>query len=251
MGEKMTNKNAEKGKYYEELFCREIVKDSKNIRKIVEAFSDSVLKNPKIKLVEREGQYGEKSDVFIRTTGGHNFGANIKSFKGKGFNQVTRMKIKHFVDRFGLSDEFRHVLEISMIRKARNTKINLISREDSDFIVHELNHNKAFNILKYSLLGEDSPELFVLIKRDDQIIWVYKMEELLDYLKKSINVKITSRGVISLHPCFTIQRKGSNGKNEKRPKDDLNHPGNNLQIKIKPKALSDLLDPITTIKYND
>ena len=57
--------------------------------------------------------------------------------------------------------------------------------------------------------------------------------------------------VISLHSCFTIQRKGSNGNNKKWDKDDLNHPGNNLQIKIKPKALSDLLDPIMTIKYSD
>ena len=185
----MTNQNADIGKNNEELFCREIVKDPKNIRKIIEAFSESVPKNPKIKLVEREGQHGEKSDVFIRTTGGHNFGANIKSFKGRGFNQATRMKIKHFVDRFGLSDEFRHVLEISMIRKARNSKTNWISREDSAFIVHELNHNKAFDILKYSLLGEDSPELFVLIKSDSQIIWIYKMEELLDFLRKSINDK--------------------------------------------------------------
>ncbi len=190
----MTNQNADIGKNNEELFCREIVKDPKNIRKIIEAFSESVPKNPKIKLVEREGQHGEKSDVFIRTIGGHNFGANIKSFKGRGFNQATRMKIKHFVDRFGLSDEFRHVLEISMIRKARNSKTNWISREASAFIVHELNHNKAFDILKYSLLGEDSPELFVLIKSNSQIIWIYKMEELLDFLRKSINVKITPRG---------------------------------------------------------
>ena len=247
----MTNRNADRGKYFEELFCQEIVKNPKHIREIVEAFSGSVSKNPKIKLVEREGQHGEKSDVFIRTTGGHNFGANIKSFKGKGFNQATRLKIRDFVDQFGLSDKFRHILELSMIRKARNTKRNWISPDDSDFIVHELNHSKAFDILKYSLLGEDSPELFILIKSDSQIIRIYKMEELLDYLRKSINVKITPRGVISLHSCFTIQRKGSNGKHVKRDKDDLDHPGNNIQIKLKPQALSELLDPITTIKYND
>lgn len=247
----MTNQNARRGEYFEELFCQKIVNDPQNIRDIVEAFSENVPKNLKIKLVEREGQHGEKSDVFIRATGGHNFGANIKSFKGKGFNQATRMKIRDFVDRFDLSNEFRQVLEISMIRKARNTKRNWISPDDSDFIVHELNHNKAFDILKYSLLGEDSPELFILIKSDSQIIWIYKMEELLDYLRKSINVKITPRGVISLHSCFSIQRKGSNGRHVKRAKDDLDHPGNNIQIKLKPQALSELLDPITIIEYND
>ena len=247
----MTNQNAHKGRYFEDLFCREIDKDPQNIREIVEAFSEIVPKNLKIKLVEREGQHGEKSDVFIRTTGGYNFGANIKSFKGEGFNQVTRMKIDNFVDLFSLSDEFRQVLEKSTIRKARDSRTNWISSEDSDFIVRELNHNKAFDILRYSLLGQDSPELFVLIKSDSQIITVYKMEELLEFLRKSINVEITSRGVISLHSCFTIQRKGGNGKHEKLSKDDLAHGGNNIQVKMKCQSLSEMLDPITIIKYND
>ena len=247
----MTNQNARKGKYFEDLFCREITKDPQNIREIVEAFSEFVPKNQKIKLVEREGQYGEKSDVFISTTGGHNFRASIKSFQGQGFNQVTRMKIENFVALFGLSNEFRRILEESTIRKARNSRTNWISSEDSNFILRELNHNKAFDILKYSLLGQDFPELFVLIKSDSQIISVYKMEELLEFLRKSINVEITLRGVISLHPCFTIQRKGGNGKHEKHSKDDLAHGGNNIQVKMKCQSLSEMLAPITIIKYND
>lgn len=247
----MTNQNAQKGRFFEELFCREIVKDTQNIRRIIEAFSEIVPKNIRIKIVEREGQHGEKSDVFIRTTGGFNFGANIKSFKGTGFNQVTRMTIDNFVMRFSLSDAFKQVLEESTIRKARNSRTNWINIEDSDFIVRELNRNKAFNILRYSLLGEDSPELFVLIKSDSQNISIYKMEELLEFLRKSINVKITARGVISLHSCFTIQRKGGNGRHEKHSKDDLAHGGNNIQVKMKCQLLSEMLVPITMIEYSD
>ncbi|MYK25267.1 hypothetical protein F4054_23745 [Candidatus Poribacteria bacterium] len=77
------------------------------------------------------------------------------------------------------------------------------------------------------------------------------MEKLLGYLRKSINVEITPKGVISLHSCFTIQRKGGNGRHEKHAKDDLDHGDNNIQVKIKCQALSKLLDPITIIKYND
>ena len=251
----MTNRNAAQGTYYENLFLREIAKNPQNIKKIAEAFSDVVPQDQTIELVEREGQYGKKSDVFISTTGGQTFKASIKSFKETGFNQVTRMKIDAFVDRFGFSDNFKQVLEKSTIRKAiaKNRRINWISHEDTDFILSELNHNKAFDILKDSLLGENTPKLFVLLKHDDKIIWVYKMEELLDYLNKTINVEITKNGVISLHSCFTIQRKGGNGKREDslRKKDDLDHGGNNIQVKIKCLALSKLLEPITTIKYND
>ena len=247
----MTNRNADRGTYYEDLFCREISKDPQDMKKIAEAFSEYVPMNQETEFVVREGQYGKKSDVFIRTTGGHNYKASIKSFKGTGFNQVTRVKIEAFVTRFGFSDNFKQVLEKSTIRKAKNSKINWISHEDADFILSELNHDKAFDILEDSLLGENSPKLFVLIKTDTQIISVYKMEELLDYIRKSINVKITPKGVISLHSCFTIQRKGGNGRHEKRDKDDLDHGGNNIQVKIKCEALSKLINPITKIKYND
>ena len=247
----MTNQNAAQGTYYENLFSREIAKDPQNIKKIAEAFPELVPKNQEIEFVIREGQYGKKSDVFIGTTGGYNFKASIKSFKGTGFNQVTRMKIEAFVYRFGFSDNFKQVLEKSTIRKAKHSKTNWISSEDTDFILRELNYNKAFDILKYSLQGENSPKLFVFIKYDTQIISVYKMEELLDFLRKSIDVEITSRGVISLHSCFTIQRKGGNGKHEKHSKDDLAHGGNNIQVKMKCQSLAEMLDPITIIKYND
>lgn len=249
----MTNRNAAQGTRYEKLFCDEIAKDPQNMKKIAEAFPEFVSEDEEIEVVIREGQYGKKSDVLILTTGGKSFKASIKSFKGTGFNQVTRMKIDAFVTRFGFSDNFKQVLEESTIRKAiaKNRRIRWISREDTPFILSELNHNKAFDILKYSLQGENAPKLFVLIKYDAKIIWVYKMEELLDHLRKTINVKITPNGVISLHSCFTIQRKGGNGPNEKRDKDDLNHGGNNIQVKLKDQALSKLLKPITTIKYSN
>ena len=52
----MTNQNAHKGTYFEDLFCLEIVKAPQNIREIVEAFPELVPKNQEIKFVEREGQ---------------------------------------------------------------------------------------------------------------------------------------------------------------------------------------------------
>lgn len=105
----MTNQNAVQGTYYEDLFRREIAKDPQNMKKIAEAFSEYVPTNQEIEFVIREGQYGKKSDVSIRTTGGEHFKASIKSFKGTGFNQVTRMKIDAFVDRFNFSENFKHV----------------------------------------------------------------------------------------------------------------------------------------------
>ena len=202
----------------------------------------------RIKIVELEGQHGEKSDVFIRTTGGHNYGANVKSFKGAGFNQVTRMKIDNFVEQFSLSEKFRNIIKNLTLAKAKNSRQNWITAEYADDIVQEINP-KAFEIIKYSLFGDDEPELFVLVKSDSKIISIFQMEELLRYLEQSINVQVTPRGVLMLNECFSIQKKGGNGKHDKYSKHDLRHGGNNIQVKMKTGLILKKLNRITAISY--
>ena len=243
----MANKNAVQGAINETIVASAIQNNSQAIEDIVCAFTEN-LPNRKLKatIAEREGQHGEKSDVFVRVTGGNNFGMNIKSFKGSGFNQVTRMTIDNFAKQYQLSNNIRKILKELTIAKAKNSRQNWITPEYANIVVTEI-RPKAYEIIRYSLLGEDSPELFVLLKSDESIIWIYKMDDLLTYLHNSIDVMVTPRGVLMLNECFSIQKKGGNGKREKYPKDDLRHGGNNIQVKMKTGMLASKLTPITTL----
>ena len=95
----MVNKNAVQGAIHETIVATAIQNNSQAMEEIVLAF-ESNLPNRKLRatVANREGQFGEKSDVFIRMTGNNNFGINVKSFKGDGFNQVTRMTIDNFAN---------------------------------------------------------------------------------------------------------------------------------------------------------
>lgn len=218
-------------------------------RKILKQFTAKLpARGLRIKLVESEGQHGEKSDVFIRTTGGHNFGVNVKSYKGVGFNQVTRMKIDRFAEQFKISSDIRDTLIRLTITKAKNSRQNWISNNFIEMVVNEIKP-KAFEIIRFSLLGEDAPQLFVLLKSDDQIIRIYKMEDVLEYLNRSIDVKVTSRGVIMLNECFSLQKKGGNGRNVKYLKDDIRHGGNDIQVKVKTGLLASKVSPIINLQY--
>ena len=245
----MTNQNAGIGSQHESIFANEVKKNPQTIADIVKALtSDMPTRGLRIKDVKVVGQYGKKTDVSIITTGGHNFGVNIKSFKGTGFNQVTRMKIDNFVNQFKISENIRNVLKKLTIEKAKKINQKWITNDYTNMIIQEI-QPKALEIIRYSLLGEDLPKLFVLIKSDEKIIWIYKMEHLLDYLKSSIDVKVTSRGILELNECFTIQKKGGNGQHEKFEKEDLRHGGNNIQVKMKTGLLSSRLNPISTLRY--
>jgi len=75
------------------------------------------------------------------------------------------------------------------------------------------------------------------------------MEELLRYLEQSINVQVTPRRVLMLNECFSIQKKGGNGKHDKYSKHDLRHGGNNIQVKMKTGLILKKLNRITAISY--
>ena len=142
----------------------------------------------------------------------------------------------------------RETLKKLTIEKARNSRQNWITPEHAGLIVAEI-RPKAYDIIRNSLLGQDSPKLFALLKSDDRIIWLYKMDDLLTYLNSSIDVLVTPRGVLMLNECFSIQKKGGNGKHAKYPKYDLRHGGNNIQVKMKSGMLASKLTPITTLYY--
>lgn len=59
------------------------------------------------------------------------------------------------------------------------------------------------------------------------------MQDLLQKIKTDVLVCVSNRGVVNLHPCFTVQRKGGNGQKDdsKYSKGDLRHGGNQIQIK--------------------
>ena len=106
------NRNAKKGEINERVVAQIIESNPQVVHDIVHASTPEVpsrnlkaetsSRNLRARLTVREGQQGEKSDVFIRTTGGYNFGINVKSFQGTGFNQVPRMTIDNFADQFGI-----------------------------------------------------------------------------------------------------------------------------------------------------
>jgi len=52
-----------------------------------------------------------------------------------------------------------------------------------------------------------------------------------------------------LNECFSIQKKGGNGKHDKYSKHDLRHGGNNIQVKMKTGLILKKLNRITAISY--
>ena len=246
----MTNTNTLIGRKSEETFRDVILENPEIIKEIIASFGKRISKSTRVKHIFLEGEHKEKSDVFIRATGGNNFGVNIKSFKGRGFNQVIRMSIDMFVMHFSFPAEFESILVKLTLDKASTRLIKWIPENQSEYIIKVIKP-KAYEIISNGLIGTDHPKLFVLIEYYNKEIRIYKMEDVLAFIKNNIDVSITKKGVISLHSCFTIQKKGGNGNRVKYLKTDIRHGGNNIQLKMKSKLFMDETTDLVlnTLKY--
>jgi hypothetical protein len=236
----MKNKNAFIGRDIEQLIKRSIVDQPTVIEKIRERFNiRGDLEN-----TAGGGIYGEKSDVRINFTCGHYIDANIKGYK-VGFNQLRRTSVSKFCEDFSLGLQERRELENIVVAKSRNTKNPLFS-EEQQVKWGEFFRKNAKYILKWGFSDNPNREILVLYDRDTSIVRIYHMKDVLQKLPVDITF---TKGGFNIGNCISFQRKGGNGSLSKNiPKTTIQHPGNNIQLKIK---ITKLLPVIESVKLEE
>jgi len=246
----MMNRNAHEGTKGEQIVALEIKNNSKAARAIVQALTGEIPDGNLQAKAEIVGHLGGKTDVLIETSSGHKFKVSVKSYRGTGFNQVTRLSIDAFAKQFSLPGRITTLLKELTLKKAGspNRRHPWISKNHVSRIIAGFKP-KALAIIQFSLLGHDCPELLVLHNWNRREIRIYNMTEVLEQLKQLIDIKVTPQGVLKLNEYFSIQKKGGNGKYIGYPKNDLRHGGNNIQVKMKTEKISALATSISTLIY--
>ena len=233
----MTNKNTAIGMDVERLF-KNSIRRQRDVLDTLRAY------------FAIEGEFGTsfstgtdagKSDVILRFSDGRSLSVNIKAFKA-GFNQVTRSRIETFCRELGL-DELVITFQEAAVRVAGKAGRFILSEDESRVL--SVLGPLARKILQFSLVRQEGSELLVLYDRSTNTMLLYDMKQLLDNL--DCKVSFSNRGIIRIGEYFTIQRKGGNGVHSQNiPKTSLDHPGNNLQVKMNIRKFVRYVAPIIT-----
>jgi len=218
------NRNAYRGRNIELLFRNSIGDHPQAINTIKTTFGIQ----GKYRTGISSGIHAEKKDVTLEFTCGRNVDANIKSYGAMGYNQLTRTSISNFCKEFNLSSEWLIPL---FINKARNVRAKLFPRDEQQMAIGLFN-SKTKEIVKWSLSTKASREILVLFDNNQNIFRIYKMKDVLTHI--GYDLTFTDKGNIAIGKCVIFQRKGGNGKHSEHiRKDDIKHPGNNVQLKLK------------------
>ncbi|MDR0942625.1 MAG: hypothetical protein LBM19_03375 [Holosporales bacterium] len=238
----LNNRNA-----YEGAKCENLIKDSfKKHLDIIEKIRKTYNIKGEFEETEACGSQGKKADVKIRFSCGNNIDVSVKSYRKKGVNQLTRISVSNFCEYFKLGENDRKDLEEIVVRKAKNSHTPLFRKEDETKWEKFFRRN-AEKILKLGFSDDASKEILALFSREESMVRLYSMEDVLNELPKTI--KFTRRG-INVGNCISFQRKGGNGVKEEKPKTDIEHPGNNLQLKIKIDKFIEEMKNVLLIQYS-
>ena len=237
------NRNAHIGRNVESLFKNSIIDHPSVINNIKDRFKISGDYEAAI----TSGIHGEKADVKLGFSCGHNIDANIKAYKGSGFNQLTRASVSRFADLFNLNENEQRNLEEIVTEKSKNTKNHLFVRKDDIVIWNHFFNTNLKKILKWGFSFKSSREILVLYSRDANTMRIYTMKDVLSKIPKKVTF---TRGGANIGGCVLLQRKGGNGSLSKTiPKHDIKHPGNDIQLKLKVSKLVNLLEDVIVAEY--
>jgi len=199
----------------------------------------------------RKAPAGLKTDVTISGSDGAEFGLSLKTMKpGRPDDHLDR----RWLDKSGrLSRSWKETLDMpydvfnafrkGIARKARDRNAELICPEDQP-LVKKFLMSRLDTFLEESFRrGEADLRLFAIIQyEENEALYVFRMGDIISLVKKDILISgLRFSKVISLGNFLWIQRKAGDGKHvdERIPKSDTRHPGNQLQVKILPIRLKD------------
>ena len=172
---------------------------------------------------------GQKCDVKIDFDG-RNIDASVKSYKGSGSNQIARWSVNNFAKEFGLSDTIREELREFILAKIRSdSKLPLFPKSRQE-IFKEVFDPLLGDIIKKSFSHVPGREILVLFSRDEGIMRIWRMTDVVSRIPKTM--VYTAKGNIVIGECVGFQRKGGNGQHVKFPKTSPEHPGNGVQTKL-------------------
>ena len=195
-----------------------------------------------IRIVFNSGNYNNSGTSF-------HIDASIKSYKGSGYNQLTRMTIDRFASKFNLDDEIKDDLKQLILRKSSSPDTLLLFPRDKQDFYKQIMSEIAKEIAKDSLSDTPEKEILVLYSLDSNIMRIWKMTQVLNDISSSI--RFTDKGNMRIGGCIALQRKGGNGERvDHIDRTSIKHPGNQIQTKLSMSKFIEMYEKDMLASYN-
>jgi len=177
----------------------------------------------------------EKSDAILIISPGRNAGCSIKEAQAN-FNQLERIWLKDLALAIKMPKSIEDALQACIDNKRLKISKIFISQQYTIPIIDYFKQNADVILNKLFTRGDPSVKYLVVYDFNNKKWCLSEITDVIACIKTQ-QISISSRGILYFGDCLTMQRKAGNGARVKVPKSHPNHPGNQLQFKVKPLSM--------------
>lgn len=156
---------------------------------------------------------------------------NVKSFKDAGYNHLERRKLNQFCSLNEIQRDDESLLRRMILAKAAGGRAcPFVPHNNREQVTRIFSH---IDVGSGALLGNDRPNALALYSVHDRTFKIYDMSKHVIPRIKGQPISFTNTGSnIQIGKYIVIQRKGKESLDIGDSMTDINHPANNIQIKM-------------------
>lgn len=190
-----------------------------------------------------------KSDVkifMINNGRDAELGCSLKAAEAD-FNQLDRRWLADWAKILEMPKNVQEMIQSSLDRKRINSREAFILPEQEPFVLPFFEAVKQTLFRELFTRDDENLQAFVAYDETNKQWFVAGIENIIKVLMREPWTR-SSKGVLKIGDCLSLQRKGGDGNIKRPPKSSPEHPSNHLQFKIKPLKM---IGQVHSIRINE
>lgn len=220
-------------------FCKYLIKSPeflKDYNKIIEFEQTPIIiqeqKSGKIDVIQFRGQ-----------------GTQLKTVRSSAdYNQIARISINNLVKKLNYPKYLATCLRRNMRKRLTNKKAKLFGDREGKEVLKWWRRNLRKALKLFFADGVNVP-ITIVINIEDAF-YVVNLEDIYDYICSAPLIISKDGNLRTEDGTFTLQKKGGDGNVTTFPKDDIKHPSNDIQAKMKFRQLLECVPHEVLYKAN-
>lgn len=246
---KPKNEEAYIGKRGEEILI-DILKNRRDVVECIEKLTWRSIGNV-VEVIRGDCFNLWKTDVVLIGSTGERVGISLKTFRAGGRPDVhldrrwldkPSEKARPWSEVLEMPEDILKILREGILRKAEKKSRPLVQDSSDQQKVGKF-LSKVIRKFLWEAFRNDERDLLILalLEYNNELkLCLFNLDEVIDFIEKDVQKKGIAFGSrIDIGNFIQWQRKAGNGKRVKIPKTDPRHPGNQLQVKLLARYLTD------------
>jgi hypothetical protein len=187
------------------------------------------------KITDNKRKADVELDIVRLNIGKEVIGCSIKTSEAD-FSQLDRRWLDDLQKTLNMPQQIKERLQECIYNKQRNKKAKFIMDVHKEALIRYFEEVKERLLQEIFIRKDFNLKYLVVCSYAKRVWYITPMKDVINYIRRQ-KITLSREGQMYFGDCLSLQRKSGDGSHIKIPKSHPNHPGNQLQFKLKPLSI--------------